>query len=248
MLGVAEARQAEPHEPRRVDPRGPAPVAPDPQEAVLAGREDGSVGGDRGGRHRQPEPRGRRAGAPPPAGGRCPRAGPAAPAARARPRSAPASAFGCGTDERLEQRPSAWLYIRSTIVGVSDGRPQRQQRQSVEDVRRHLAAHRTAGGDDPPQVVAEPAVAPHEQDEPAPVWARRPQTASNCGEASRPDSSGWTIQISPSPSRSRWRAQPVVVAHDPRHGAGSPTAMRQAQASSGGWMLAVIGASGEVTL
>ena len=30
------------------------------------------------------------------------------------------------------------------------------------------------------------------------------QIASNCGDASRPDSSGWTIQIRPSPSRSRW--------------------------------------------
>ena len=43
--------------------------------------------------------------------------------------------------------------------------------------------------------------------------------------------------------------QPVVVADDrPAPPAGSPTAIRHAQASTGGWMLAVIGASGEVTL
>ena len=42
--------------------------------------------------------------------------------------------------------------------------------------------------------------------------------------------------------------QPLVVAHDPRLGPGSPTAIRHAQASSGGWMLAVIVASAEVML
>ncbi len=40
-------------------------------------------------------------------------------------------------------------------------------------------------------------------------FARQPQTGSNFGEASRPDSSGWTIQSSPSPSRSRLAPQPV---------------------------------------
>ena len=44
------------------------------------------------------------------------------------------------------------------------------------------------------------------------------------------------------------RAQPVVVLDDPGDGRGSPTAIRHAQASTGGWMLEVIAASGEVTL
>ena len=47
-------------------------------------------------------------------------------------------------------------------------------------------------------------------------FARRPQTGSNLGEASSPDSSGWTIQSRPSPSRSRFARQPVDLGGDPR--------------------------------
>ncbi len=43
-------------------------------------------------------------------------------------------------------------------------------------------------------------------------------------------------------------AQPLVVAGDPGSAAGSPTAIRQAHASKGGWMVPVIGAEREATL
>ena len=68
---------------------------------------------------------------------------------------------------------------------------------------------------------------------------RRPQTSSNFGEASRPDSSGWMIQSSPSPSRSRLRASHSTWAAIRGSAAGSPTAIRHAQASSGGWIVSV---------
>ena len=78
--------------------------------------------------------------------------------------------------------------------------------------------------------------------------ARRPQTGSNLGEASRPDSSGWTIQSRPSPSRSRFGASQSIWRAMRGSSAGSPTAIRQAQASSGGWIVSVWKASRERTL
>ena len=82
------------------------------------------------------------------------------------------------------------------------------------------------------------------------MWplARRPQTGSNLGEASRPDSSGWTIQSRPSPSRSRLAASQSIWRQIRGSAAGSPTAIRQAQASSGGWIVSVWRASREATL
>ena len=80
------------------------------------------------------------------------------------------------------------------------------------------------------------------------AFARRPQTGSNFGEASRPDSSGWTIQSSPSPSRSRLAASQSIWAAIRGSAAGSPTAIRQAQASSGGWIVSVCKALREATL
>ena len=50
------------------------------------------------------------------------------------------------------------------------------------------------------------------QGKPMRALARRPQTGSNLGEASSPDSSGWTIHSSPSPSRSRCAASQSACA------------------------------------
>ncbi len=80
------------------------------------------------------------------------------------------------------------------------------------------------------------------------MHARQPQTGSNFGEASRPDSSGWTIQSSPSPSRSRFAASQSACAAIRGSSAGSPTAIFQAQASSGGWIVSVWNELREATL
>ena len=70
--------------------------------------------------------------------------------------------------------------------------------------------------------------------------ARWRQIGSNCGEASKPDSSGCRIHISPSPSRSRSALTAAWWATIRGSSAGSPTATRHANASAGGWIVAVI--------
>ncbi len=79
-------------------------------------------------------------------------------------------------------------------------------------------------------------------------FERQPQTGSNLGEASSPDSSGCRIQSSPSPSRSRLAASQSICAAMRGSAAGSPTAIRQAQASSGGWIVSVWKELREATL
>jgi hypothetical protein len=79
-------------------------------------------------------------------------------------------------------------------------------------------------------------------------FERRPQTGSNFGEASSPDSSGWTIQSRPSPSRSRLARSHSTCRPIRGSWLGSPTAVRQAQASSGGWIDPVWNDLREVTL
>jgi hypothetical protein len=72
--------------------------------------------------------------------------------------------------------------------------------------------------------------------------------ASNWLESSSPDSSGATIHSSPSSPSVRLRSSQSCWRAMRGSPAGSPTAIRHAQASSGGWMLAVVGSWGEMTL
>ena len=134
--------------------------------------------------------------------------------------------------------PVAWSYIRSTIAGVSEGGRAPCSDRQCRTLVSHLAAHRAAGARRSAQVVAEPAVAPHEQDEPEPVVGaaapdRRRTEARRRGPTRR-------AARSRSARRRRGRGgRPASRGGRRSRGrlAGSPTAIRHAHASTGGWML-----------
>ena len=204
-LAVAEADEAEPHEPGRVDPRRPAPVAADPQPVVFAGREAGLGRGDRRRGDRQPEPplveqvvldqpvadlrrqvRQRQRRERRPRERRRALRLRAVPAARTAPSPRRTSARRSSGSATAARAPAA--TARAARSSRPRSTPGRRRSRSRWRSYPNLRLRRTSSTN------------------PSRSWARRPQIASNCGDASRPDSSGWTIQISPSPSRSRCAA------------------------------------------
>ena len=199
---VAKPPQPEPEQPGRVDPGRAAPVARNSPGRVRARNEAPRRQTDGGGTG-EPEAVAGRAGAPRPGGARSPRAGRAARAERGRPMSRPRGARRRAGPRRGRARARS-SQRRSTSAGVMDGSP----------AARRASPHRTfvmtSQSTGPPSVAdrrGRPsrgagcgAIRPGK---PSRQCARRPQTGSNFGEASRPDSSGCTIHSSPSPSRSR---------------------------------------------
>ena len=157
---------------------------------------------------------------------------------------------GCASRPRAtsRKRPRRSSQKRSTILGVIEGSP------AAILARPQSTFVTTSQSTGPPAPITRRASQPRRRflairkGKSGRACARRPQTASNFGDESRPDSSGWRIQSSPSPSSSRFASSQRWWAAIRGSSAGSPTAMRQAQASSGGWIVEVLGAVFEATL
>ena len=182
----------------------------------------------------------RRAGGPRSAAGRSVSASPAAPVARAPPTCEPGPVPARA--RRSAKQAGGSSYIRSTIVGVSDARPSASRDSArstfvstsqhtgppaaIDPRRSYPSCGCAARADEPRLVLGAPA--PHG------VELRRGIEARLVGLHDPDQPVAVEVAV---------LAQPVVVADDCRHAAGSPTAIRHAHASDGGWMLDVIGAS-----
>ena len=216
VLAVAEPGEAEPHEPGRVDPGRAAPVAADPQPVVVTEREAGLGGGH--GRRRHGEPV---------AGGVEQVLLDEAAAdllgqirQRQRGERGPGEyrlALGLRARQWLEQPGRVVVHPLDDRRGHR-GSTERHQRQAVQDVGRHLAAHRAAGAGDPRQVIAEPAVAPHEQDEPEPVVGAPAPDRVKLRRRVEARLIGLDDPDQPVAVEVAVSAQPVVVTHDPGDG------------------------------
>ena len=217
LLAVAEPDQAEPHQPGRVDPRRSAPVAPDPRASRSSRSEKlGSVAGtDGGGTGSQNCARVEQVLLDQPPADVLRQVGEGQRRER-RPGERRTTAAASGATSG-SNRPVASSYIRSTIVGVSDGRPSASSEspwRTLVDTSQHTGP--PAAGD-PAQVVAEPAVAPDEQDEPGPVVGAPAPDRVELRRGVEPRLVGLDDPDQPVAVEVAVGAQPVVVADDRGH-------------------------------
>ena len=142
------------------------------------------------------------------------------------------------------KRPARSSHSRSTSAGVGEGRP---SACSLSDHATFVMTSHTTGRIRRASQRRSRLRAISSGNSGRP-WATTPQTWSNFGIASMPDSSGWISQSSPSPSRSRFARSQSWCSAMRGSSRGSPTAMLQAHPSSGGWMVCVVRSLRESTL